>query len=179
MSCCGASSIAETQSTESLSLAVEFFFLDDNVCQPCSGTARALDEAIEITAAPLAVMGVDLRVEKIHITDKADAEAHKFLTSPTIRINGKDIDPARTEGECSTCGDLAGGKTTVNCRNWHWRGEVHQTAPTGKIVEAIMDAATRSTTGCCSGAPQEDPYIIPENLEAFFEARESGEKRCS
>lgn len=178
MSCCAASSIADARNAEPPSLNVEFLFLDDKVCQPCSGTAQALDKAIEIAAAPLAAMGVDVQVEKIHVVDLATAETHKFLTSPTIRINGNDIDPARTEEECGTCGDLTGGETAVNCRNWHWRGQVHQTAPTGKLVEAIMDMATRSKADCCTDISGEKAYTVPENLRAFFVARESGDKHC-
>ena len=178
MSCCVASSATDARITEVPSLNVEFLFLDDEVCQPCSSMARALDEAIEIVAAPLASMGVDVHVEKIHIVDLKTAETHKFMTSPTIRINGNDIDPARTEEECGTCGDLTGGRTAVNCRNWHWRGQVHQTAPTGKLVEAIMDMATRSKADCCTDISDEAAYTVPENLRAFFVVRESGDKRC-
>jgi len=167
--------------TDTSDLLVEFLFLDEDVCQPCSGTARALEEAVQITSAPLAVMGLNLQIKKIHVINKKMAIAHKLLTSPTIRINAKDIDPARTEGECGTCGDLAGGETTVNCRNWDWRGEVYQNAPVGKIVEAIMEAAVKATkTGieCCDSAITQDNYIVPENLEAFFVARKNIEKSC-
>lgn len=181
MSCCSKPTDIETMGKQANPIVVEFLFLDENVCQPCSGTAHALDEAVAITSAALAAMGVDLKVERIHVKDKDDAIAHEFLTSPTIRISGDDIDPARTEEECGTCGDLAGGRTTVNCRNWYWRGEVYQTAPVGKIVEAIMDAAVQANNGsneCCSGQNAEEPYVIPENLDAFFVARQSNVKLC-
>lgn len=161
------------------SLKVEFLFLDNNTCQPCSGTGRALEEAIEITAAPLAAMGVDLHLEKIHVVDKAIAQEHKFLTSPTIRINGHDIDPARTEELCSSCGDLTNGKTAVDCRNWHWRGTTHKSAPIGKIVEAIMAAATNNITALSADTSNADTYIIPENLESFFNARQSGKRAAA
>ena len=181
MGCCDQSNSNIVRNTGASDLLVQFLFLDEDVCQPCSGTAEALDEAVQITAAPLAAMGVDLKVEKAHVIGKAEAIAQKLLTSPTIRINGNDIDPALTEGECGTCGDLAGGKTTVNCRTWEWRGEVYQNAPVGKIVEAIMDAAvsaTKTQSSCCSGEITEDDYVIPENLEAFFVARQNNEKSC-
>ena len=181
MGCCSQSNTNDNKNTETSDLLVQFLFLDEDVCQPCSGTGQALDEAVEITSAPLTAMGVDLKVEKVHVVDKEEAIARKLLTSPTIRINGDDIDPALTEGECGTCGDLAGGKTTVNCRTWEWRGEVYQNAPVGKIVEAIMDAAvsaTKTQTACCSGEVAEDDYVIPENLEAFFVARQNNEKSC-
>ena len=181
MGCCSQSNSNDNRNTGTSDLLVQFLFLDEDVCKPCSGTAQALDEAVEITSAPLAAMGINLKVEKVHVVDKEEAVAQKLLTSPTIRINGNDIDPALTEGECGTCGDLAGGTTTVNCRTWEWRGEFYQNAPVGKIVEAIMDAAvstTKKQTACCSGEVTEDDYIIPENLEAFFVARQNNEKSC-
>ena len=180
MGCCDQSNSTNLK-TGTSDLLVQFLFLDENVCQPCSGTADALDEAVQITAASLAAMGVDLKVEKSHVIGKEEAIAQKLLTSPTIRINGTDIDPNLTEGECGTCGDLAGGTTTVNCRTWEWRGEVYQNAPIGKIVEAIMDAAVsanKTQSSCCSGETVEDDYVIPENLEAFFVARQNNEKSC-
>jgi len=108
MGCCGQSNASEKINTETSDLLVLFLFLDEKVCQPFSGTAKALDEAIEITLAPPAAMGVELKVEKAHAVDRQQAITRKLLTSPTIRINGDRIDPALTEGECGTCGDLAG-----------------------------------------------------------------------
>lgn len=181
MGCCGQTNTNDNKITGKSDLLVQFLFLDEDICKPCSGTAEALDEALEITSAPLAAMGVELKVEKVHVIDKEEAVLRKLLSSPTIRINGEDIDSALTEGECGTCGDLAGGKTTVNCRTWEWRGEVYQTAPVGKIVESIMDAAvsaTKTQSACCSGEVTEDDYVIPENLEAFFVARQNNEKSC-
>lgn len=181
MDCCSEPNSNDKKNVGASDLLVEFLFLDESVCQPCSGTAQALDEAVQITSAPLAAMGVNLKVQKAHVINKEEAITQKLLTSPTIRINGEDIGPARTEGECGTCGDLAGGKTTVNCRNWEWRGEVYQNAPVGKIVEAIMDAAVKATKTqieCCSSVITEDDYVIPENLEAFFVARQNNEKSC-
>ena len=181
MGCCNEAKSNVEMKNGTSDLLVEFLFLDEDVCQPCSGTARALEEAVQITSAPLVAMGLTLQISKIHIINQEKAITHKFLSSPTIRINGKDIDPARTEGECGSCGELAGGKTTVNCRNWDWRGEVYQNAPIGKIVEAILEAAVKATkTGIESGDSKvtDDHYVIPQNLEGFFQAREKNEKSC-
>ncbi|MEM9360886.1 MAG: DUF2703 domain-containing protein, partial [Pseudomonadota bacterium] len=90
-----------------------------------------------------------------------------------------DIDPEQTQGECGSCGNIAGGRTTVNCRTWEWNGETHSSAPTGKIVEAILAAATRGVaTPCCGDASVETAYKMPKNLEGFFDARDHGEHVC-
>jgi len=70
MGCCGQSNASEKINTETSDLLVLFLFLDEKVCQPFSGTAKALDEAIEITSAPLAAMGVKLKVEKAQVVDR-------------------------------------------------------------------------------------------------------------
>ena len=82
-------------------------------------------------------------------------------------------------GECASCGEIAGEQTTVTCRTWHWKGEVYSSAPVGKIVESILNAATagtRETSACCSDTG--DAYALPENLDGFFRARDDGEARC-
>ncbi len=118
-------------------------------------------------------MGVTLRVNKTHMVDRKTAIAHAFLSSPTIRVNGVDIDPARTEDDCPSCGTLTGDKVAVDCRTWHWRGEVYKAAPVGKILEEVL-AAHRAPDACCgSDTPA---YTLPDNLDGFFTARESNAK---
>ena len=38
-------------------------------------------------------MGIDAEVEEIEIRDHDDARRAEFLGSPTVRIDGRDIDP--------------------------------------------------------------------------------------
>ena len=179
--CCGAEAKAKDRDAGAGRLKVQLLFLDENVCKPCGGTSQALDEAVELVSAGLEAMGTRLEVERIHIATREDAIDHRLITSPTIRINGVDIDPDRTQDECETCGDIAGGDTKVDCRTWHWRGEVHSSAPVGKIVEAILAAAVSgksepgSDCGCGVGAD----HSLPENLERFFQARQdAGRSGC-
>ena len=156
-------------------LKVEFLFLNENQCKPCNGTSAALAQAIEMLRAPLKTMGIGLKLEKIHVNSKEIALARKFRSSPTIRINGKDIDPARTEDICPSCGTLTGDTAVVSCRTWHWKDEVYQVAPAGKIIEEIFSAVaamppdTRSE-GCCDDTDESSVYTLPENLKGFFDA---------
>ena len=179
MGCCGGSTLDEEKNANPRVLKLHFLFLDESICKPCGGTGHALDEAAETLAAPLAAMGATLAVERPHVTTREEAIAHELVTSPTIRVNGVDIDPDQTQGECGSCGDLSGGQTTINCRTWHWKGEVYSSAPTGKIVEAIMAAAIGVDLGasdCCSGSCE--TFVLPQNLENFFQARQSGDQCC-
>ncbi len=173
MGCCEKNA-GTTISLVGKTLKVDFLFLDESVCEPCGGTSKAIVEAVGMLTKPLKSMGINLQVKKIHVANKEIAIAEKFLLSPTIRVNGKDIDPSRTEGACPTCGTLAGDATSVNCRTWHWRDEEYQAAPVGKVVEEIMAAALYSpdNEGCCCNDDKEGAdFELPDNLKNFFLAR--------
>lgn len=180
MTCCVSSASPDIVQLDPTVLSLDFLFLDETVCKPCGSTGGALDEAVAIVARPLEALGTTLEIQKVHVANRQDAITHKLVTSPTIRINGIDIDPAVTQGECGSCGDIAGGTTTVNCRTWQWRGETYSSAPTGKIVEAILKEATRAdrSVGCCVEDGEGVAYTLPQNLEQFFQAREAGTPRC-
>lgn len=91
------------------------------------------------------------------------AEAHKFLSSPTIRINGQDIQLEVKESLCESCGDLCGD--VVDCRVWIYQGLEYTVPPKGMIIEAILKAVY-------GGQPEEVPsaeqYVMPENLKNFY-----------
>lgn len=164
-----------------IAVRMSFLFLDENLCRPCGGTGQALDEAARIVAAPLAAIGATLEIDRIHVSTLESAIAHRLTTSPTLRINGADIDPDPKEGACGDCGEIAGGRTTVHCRVWRWRGADHVAAPVGLIVEAILAAATRpaeTAAVCDAPARSEAEYAPPENLVGFFQARDAGERLC-
>lgn len=181
MSCCTSNAADATARGRTDTIELEFLFLDETICKPCGRTGEALDEAIAIMEPSLAAMGVSLAVTRTHVASREDAIARELVISPTIRIDGEDIDRSHTEHACGTCGDIAGGATTVTCRAWQWKGETHASAPTGKIVEAIMAAAVKGTTHgaeCCSPSSTRNEFVLPENLESFFRARLNGEQRC-
>ncbi|MEM0923976.1 MAG: DUF2703 domain-containing protein [Pseudomonadota bacterium] len=156
-------------------LRLDFLFLDETICAPCTRTGRALDQATKIVAAPLAALGTRLEITRIHVASRAAAVERRLEISPTLRLDGSDIDPYRTQWKCVTCGGPAGGATTVNCRTWHWRSETYAAAPVGLLIEAILRAAL---DGPRKPEMPKDTYALPGNLAAFFEARSSGRAAC-
>ena len=62
MGCCSGSTSMNTPKTGQNTLKLDFLYLDESVCKPCRGTGQALDEAVEIVAAPLAALGVTLAI---------------------------------------------------------------------------------------------------------------------
>ena len=70
MSCECKSTTLHSSNKADLTLKVDFLFLDDSVCVPCGNTAQALSEAVDMLIPPLGTMGINLSVEKIHVTDQ-------------------------------------------------------------------------------------------------------------
>jgi hypothetical protein len=63
------------------------------------------------------------------VRDEADAERERFVGSPTIRIDGRDIEPA--EGE----------PYNLNCRVYHRRdGRISATPDPADVREALLAA---------------------------------------
>ena len=58
-------------------------------------------EARELLERVLAEHELDVPVELREVTTQAEAEALRFSGSPTIRVDGRDVDPAGAEGRPS------------------------------------------------------------------------------
>lgn len=70
---------------------IEYLYLDLQTCDRCIGTDQVLEEVIaEITPA-LELAGYSIVYRKTLIATAQLAEQYRFLSSPTIRINGHDI----------------------------------------------------------------------------------------
>ena len=148
---------------------VELLAIDLNRCTRCVGTLDHIEKAIEIIRPVLEVMEAQVNVRKIVIESEGQARQYQFATSPTVRINGKDIAFETVESECESCTDLCGCDDGISCRVWHYRGEEYTEAPVGLAVESIMRDifdGSRESTG-------ETPVYsgVPENLRRFFKSR--------
>ena len=72
-------------------------------------------------------------MNKIHVTGEAQAAALGFVVSPTIRVDGRDIQIGFRETPCEDCGTLCACEGGVSCREWDYRGEWHTAPPPGLI----------------------------------------------
>lgn len=142
---------------------IDFLYLDLDVCDRCIGTENALDGAIADVRQVLVSAGFEMIVNKTLIDTRDKAVAMRLLTSPTIRVNGQDIDTQFKETKCECCGELCG--EDVDCRVWTYNGESYTVPPKALIVDAIL----RSVYGKASGVTQA-PYAMPKNLEKYFQA---------
>jgi len=158
-------------------LNVDLLVIDLNVCKRCVPTGDQLRSAVNLLAPVAEALEIDLRYHEIVVQTPAEAKAHALLTSPTIRLNGRDIAHDIRESECESCGDLTENNTSVDCREWHYRGMVYFAAPIPMLVEAIMGAILNiDELPPVVSAPLEE---LPENLQRYFDnKKQTGGSSC-
>ncbi len=147
---------------------IEFLYLDLNVCEMCRGTESNLEEALAEVAEVLKSTGVKVNLRKIHIESYEQALALDFISSPTIRINGRDAALEVRENYCSSCSDLSGTETF--CRVWNFQGEEFSTVPKSLVIEAILKEVYGSP-GEVREIPAERKAQSLKNLKSFFESK--------
>ena len=150
-------------------LNIDFLYLDLSVCERCQDTESTLEEAIEDVARVLDATGVEVALNKIQVTSEAEAVALGFLVSPTIRVNGRDIQMNFRESLCEPCGTLCECEEGVSCREWEYQGRWYTAPPKGLIIEAILKEVYGGA-GEGRDAPRKGKEA-PDNLKRFFEFR--------
>lgn len=154
---------------EKKEITIDFLYLDLTVCGRCQGAENNLDSALKDVSSVLIASGFEVKVNKVNINSRDLAIKYKFLSSPTIRVNGSDIALELKESCCSECGDLCGD--TVDCRVWVYEGEEYVEPPKAMIVNSILKAIYGNPSK--DGADKDnEEYILPENLDNFFTALE-------
>jgi hypothetical protein len=155
-------------------LRIEFLFLDLTTCTRCLGADRSLDRALEVVHEVLEATGVRVEVDKTLVESAEQARALRFVSSPTIRVDGHDIALELRESSCGSepCSDGCGDQ--IACRVWVHRGREYTEPPVAMIVDAIL----ARVYGPSSGAPVAGNYELPDNLAHFF-AASSGGACCS
>jgi len=156
------------------SLTIEFLYLDLSVCNRCKGTGANLDEALRETSRILESAGVEVSVSKVLVESEAEAKALDFFSSPTIRINGKDISLEFRESRCTSCEACAGDIGPVNCRVWVFHGREYTEAPKGMIVDAILREVYGGGVSGNLPVPKQKSRKVPEDLERFFSGKAPG-----
>lgn len=165
MSNCSCSSESCCSSQSEKTITIDFLYLDKTVCGRCQDTEKALDEAVSNVAEVLNAAGYHIQLNKVNIITRELAIQHRFISSPTIRVNGNDIAVERRESTCEDCGELCGD--SVDCRVWDYNGVEYTAAPKELIVDAILRAVYGTNQGKLEGGA----YQLPENLEGYFSAK--------
>lgn len=87
----------------------------------------SIDEARALLADVLRATGSDAEVQLREVRSDEEAEALRFPGSPTIRVNGRDVDPA---GE--------GARPALTCRIYHLPNGRVSPVPARETLEAAL-----------------------------------------
>ena len=152
------------ESNEKKQIVLDYLFCDLSVCTRCKGTDTSVEDAIRDIES---LTGINVKLNKIHVATQEQAIQYKFVSSPTIRVNGKDIQVELKEDNCESCGELCGDE--MDCRLWTYQGKTYTVAPKAMIVDAMLKAVY----GGNHTSESDQEYSIPDNLKKFFILMES------
>lgn len=161
----------EIQATRKV-LNIDLLVINLDICKRCVPTGEQLRTAVQLLQPVAEALGIELRHHEIVVQTPAEAKVNALLSSPTIRLNGRDIAQDIRESVCESCGDLTNNNTSIDCREWHYRGKVFPCAPLPFLIEAIMGAMLNiNEMPLVVPAPLEE---LPENLQRYFDNRKEG-----
>lgn len=152
---------------------IEYLYLDLESCDRCIGTDTALDEVMMTLTPALCLANYEVKYRKIEISTAQQAEQYQLLSSPTIRLNGKDLFGNVKENSCSCCSKMSGSE--IDCRIFDYEGVSYEVPPKEMMAEAILRTVFSESESGCSYSSK---YKLPENLKSFFEGKKSV-KKCS
>ena len=159
------------ETNEQKAVKIEYLYLDLKTCDRCVGTDAVLEEVIKELTPAFELAGYKVLYDKIEIKTETDAIRHRFVSSPTIKINGLDICDKVEESDCGCCGEISG--TQVDCRVFEYEGQSYEVPPKAMLAEAVLKNAFTIAEDNCS-----DTYEIPQNLRTFFAGKEKKKSCC-
>jgi hypothetical protein len=144
-------------------VAIDFLYLDISSCSRCQGTGDNLELALVAVERLLRDTGAEVTVRRTQVQSLQQARELRFEVSPTLRVNGRDIEPIARESPCGpdACGCGEGG----SCRVWSYDGQDSDEAPVALIVDAILAALSDGQPAAGADAPA---YVAPNSIVRAF-----------
>lgn len=149
-------------------IEIDFMYIDLETCTRCRGTDANLEAALQAVQGVLESAGAEVLVRKTLVDSESKAMELGFVSSPTIRVNGRDIALELRESSCQSCGEACGCDGQIDCRVWIYQGQEHTVAPIPMIVDAILSAVYGNKEDMPSPSV---PASVLENLKRFFAAK--------
>lgn len=169
---CSCDCTTEFQSGLDKNLRIEYLYLDRDTCERCIGTNEVLQEVVDTLRPALAMAGYEVDYRECEMKTAQIAEQYRFLSSPTIRVNGRDIFGEIQESDCGCCSEIAG--THVDCRVFTYEGKTYEVPTKELLASALLKSVFAESACCCA----DRTYVMPENLKRFYEGKNRLEK-CS
>jgi len=120
---------------------VDFLYLDLTICSRCRASDATLNAAVEIVRPMLDSVGASIEVRKSLVETEEQARTLGFVSSPTIRVNGRDI-----AGEDQDQGYIRLPQWMPLLLNWCQKG------PRGMLTSSTTSHFTCKTADFRSGA---------------------------
>ena len=76
------------------------------------------EPTVELARRVVADLGVQAEVNEIPVESAEDAETHRFLGSPSVRVDGRDIEPGAEERSSYALSCRMYGDSGVPPRDW-------------------------------------------------------------
>lgn len=162
---------AEPETDHGRPLCIEYLYLDLHTCDRCIGTDAVLDEVVAVLRPALELAGYAVDYQKREMATPQLAEQYRFLSSPTIRVNGQDIFGDVQESNCGCCGEIAG--TNVECRVFEDDGRTFEVPTKAMLARAILKSLN-AQSACSCGA-----YELPDNLKRFYAGKTQKAEKAS
>ena len=159
--------VSPVQTTE-VPVVLELFALDTATCGPCVSAMSSLHAAAALLNRELTGQGYVVATRVVLLENAAHAEELGISSSPTVRVNGHDIELEIQEEACPTCSSLAGAG--IECRTYTWDGQQFDHPPIPLIVDAVH---RHVASGARRATPQTPAASEPTSVERFLIARES------
>lgn len=174
---CSAGTVSGSAQVDKQKVTIDFLYLDLESCEPCQGSEGNLEDALNEISTLLETTGAEVALNKIHVTSYDQALQFGFVSSPTIRVNGKDLALEVRESHCSSCSAISGTETF--CRVWDFQGREYKAAPKALIIEAILKtvyANEGQQDKVASDAGRTANSLA--NLKSFFEGTRVAATSC-
>ncbi|WP_162562540.1 DUF2703 domain-containing protein [Salinigranum rubrum] len=146
---------------------VEFLYLDRETCERCRGTEAAVESALSAVRPALALAGAGVVLDRVHVDSAATAERVGLEVSPTVRVDGRDV---QAEFETSDCG--CASDESVPCRVWRYDGRTTERAPASLVANAVLSAAYQVESTDRGGDDPTDRREVTRPVERYFESDE-------
>lgn len=153
------------------SVLIEYLYLDLHTCDRCIGTDAVLEKVVTAITPTLELAGYHVEYRKTEMKTADIAIKHRFLSSPTIRVNGKDICESVAESNCACCGEISG--TAVDCRVFEYEGQKYEVPPEEMLAKSILKEVFGDAGSCSCGS-----YSLPENLKQFYSGKAVKASSC-
>ena len=160
-----------TEAEKKKEVRIDYLYLDLHTCDRCVGTDAVLEEVLKELTPAFTLAGYSISYNKIEIKSEKDAIENKFVSSPTIRVNGFDICDEVQESDCGCCGEISG--TQVDCRVFAYEGQLYEVPPKAMLAESVLKRAFDAEKNRCC-----ECYELPENLKNFFRGKNKKENCC-